>query len=78
MHIAIVGKYNGLGDSYLSLTKALTHSAIHLNVDVSIQWIDATDLEPETKYVYFMYVCVYVCTCMYVRMYVSNSTTTRP
>ena len=50
VEIAIVGKYNGLGDSYLSLTKALTHSAIHLNVDVSIQWIDATDLEPETKW----------------------------
>ena len=51
VHIAIVGKYNGLADSYLSLTKALTHSAIHLDVDVNIHWIDATELEKDMRYV---------------------------
>eukprot|EP01036_Dinobryon_divergens_P029812 gene29812-38966_t len=46
--IAIVGKYNGLGDSYLSLTKALTHSAIHLNVDGK-QDAHSTEFDPSSK-----------------------------
>jgi len=49
--IAIVGKYNGLSDSYLSVTKALTHSAMQLKVAVSLQWVDAADLEPDTRYI---------------------------
>jgi len=47
--IAIVGKYTGLSDSYLSVTKSLLHSGIHLNVNVNIKWIEASDLEEETK-----------------------------
>ena len=47
--IAIVGKYNGLSDSYLSVLKSLMHSGIYLNVEVDVKWIDAADLEEESK-----------------------------
>lgn len=47
--IALVGKYTGLSDSYLSVTKSLLHSGIHLNVNVNVKWIEASDLEEETK-----------------------------
>ena len=47
--IALVGKYTGLSDSYLSVTKSLLHSGIHLNVHVNIKWIEASDLEQETQ-----------------------------
>jgi len=47
--IALVGKYTDLQDSYLSVSKALIHSAIHLNVEVCIKWIEASDLEEGTK-----------------------------
>lgn len=46
--VAIVGKYTGHSDSYLSVVKSLTHSGIHLNADVRIVWIEATDLEQDT------------------------------
>jgi CTP synthase len=47
--IALVGKYNGLSDAYLSVLKALTHSGIHLQVKVDVNWVDATNLEEETN-----------------------------
>lgn len=47
--IALVGKYNGLSDAYLSVTKALTHSGIHLHVKPEVCWVDASSLEPEAK-----------------------------
>lgn len=47
--IAIVGKYVGLQDSYLSLMKALKHSAIHLKLDINLCWVEASDLEDVTK-----------------------------
>jgi CTP synthase len=47
--IVIVGKYTGLSDSYLSVIKSLTHAGIHLNVDVNIVWIEASDLEEGTR-----------------------------
>ena len=49
VEIAIVGKYNGLSDSYLSVLKSLMHSGIYLNIEVDVKWIDAADLEEETK-----------------------------
>lgn len=49
VQIAIVGKYTGLQDAYLSVIKSLKHSGIHLNVDVVIRWVEASDLEEETK-----------------------------
>jgi len=47
--IALVGKYTDLQDSYLSVTKALIHAAIHLNIEVAVKWIEASDLEEGTK-----------------------------
>ncbi len=49
VEIALVGKYTQLSDSYLSVTKALQHSGTHCNVDVVINWIEASDLEEETN-----------------------------
>ena len=47
--IALVGKYTGLGDSYLSVTKALLHSSIACDRKLDLLWIEASDLEEETK-----------------------------
>ena len=47
--IAVVGKYTGLGDSYLSVTKALMHSSIACDRKLKILWIEAEDLEEESK-----------------------------
>lgn len=47
--IAIVGKYVGLQDSYLSLMKSLRHSAIHLRTEINLKWVEASDLEEVTK-----------------------------
>eukprot|EP01040_Poterioochromonas_malhamensis_P005602 gene5602-6021_t len=49
VEIAIVGKYVGLQDSYLSLTKALKHSAILLEIDIVVLWIEAEHLEESVK-----------------------------
>jgi len=43
--IAMVGKYCDQGDAYLSVVKALTHSAIATRQRLKIEWIDASDLE---------------------------------
>ena len=49
VHIAIVGKYTGLQDAYLSVIKSLKHAGIHLELDVVLHWVEASDLEEETK-----------------------------
>ena len=49
MDIALVGKYTGLEDAYLSVIKALNHASMHLNVEVRIRWVEASDLEEETR-----------------------------
>lgn len=47
--IALVGKYTGLQDSYLSVIKALKHATMKCDHDLVIEWIEASDLENETK-----------------------------
>lgn len=47
--IAIVGKYTGLSDSYLSVLKALKHASIAAKRALEICWVEASDLEPETQ-----------------------------
>lgn len=47
--IAMVGKYTGLTDSYLSVIKALQHSAFKVGAKMNISWVDATGLEPESE-----------------------------
>ena len=46
VHIAMVGKYTGLSDSYLSVIKALQHSAYTVDRKLVIDWIESTDLDP--------------------------------
>ena len=48
VRIALVGKYTGLQDSYLSVIKALQHAAIAANRRLLVDWVDATALEPGT------------------------------
>jgi CTP synthase len=43
--IALVGKYAGLQDSYLSLKQALVHGGVANDVRVNISWIEAENLE---------------------------------
>lgn len=45
--IALVGKYAGLHDSYISLTQALSHAATAHELKLNISWIEAEDLEKE-------------------------------
>jgi CTP synthase len=44
--IGIVGKYNGLSDSYLSVIKGLQHAALEASIKMKIIWIDSSALEP--------------------------------
>ncbi len=43
--IAMVGKYTGLSDSYLSVIKALNHASIASSRKLNIEWIEASNLE---------------------------------
>ena len=44
VRIAMVGKYTGLSDSYLSVSKSLQHAAMAVNKKLVIDWIEATNL----------------------------------
>ncbi|WOL20694.1 CTP synthase [Canna indica] len=46
--IAMVGKYTGLTDSYLSVVKALLHACVACSLKPSVEWIAASDLEDES------------------------------
>ncbi|MCX8160599.1 MAG: CTP synthase [Candidatus Saccharicenans sp.] len=45
VNIAMVGKYIGLHDSYISLYQALDHGGLANRLRVNIDWIEAEDLE---------------------------------
>ncbi|XP_033226029.1 CTP synthase-like isoform X2 [Belonocnema kinseyi] len=47
--ISLVGKYTKLQDSYASVTKSLQHASIHLGYKLKLKYIDACNLEEETK-----------------------------
>jgi CTP synthase len=49
VQIAMVGKYIGLTDSYLSVVKALLHACIACSLKPHIEWIAASDLEDESE-----------------------------
>jgi CTP synthase len=44
--LAIVGKYTGIQDTYLSLLRALEHAAFHFKMRLEITWINAEELDP--------------------------------
>ncbi|KAK7392263.1 hypothetical protein VNO78_20695 [Psophocarpus tetragonolobus] len=48
VRIAMVGKYVGLTDSYLSVIKALLHACVARSFKPSIDWIAASDLEDDS------------------------------
>ena len=43
--IAMVGKYTGMSDSYLSICHSLQHAGIFLKRKVEIEWVDSSHLE---------------------------------
>ncbi|MFQ6037485.1 MAG: CTP synthase, partial [Candidatus Aminicenantales bacterium] len=45
VNIALIGKYAGLQDSYMSLNQALHHAGTAHQLKVNISWIEAEDLE---------------------------------
>lgn len=47
--IGIVGKYVEYEDSYKSLKEALVHAALHYNLKLKVQWIEAEGLETKDK-----------------------------
>ncbi|KAK9835134.1 hypothetical protein WJX81_000361 [Elliptochloris bilobata] len=49
LKIAMVGKYTGLSDAYLSVLKALQHACLAINRRLEVQWIEASDLEDPGK-----------------------------
>ncbi|XP_039116147.1 CTP synthase 1-like isoform X2 [Dioscorea cayenensis subsp. rotundata] len=46
--IAMVGKYTGLSDSYLSVLKALLHASVAHRRKLVVEWVPASDLEETT------------------------------
>ncbi|GMP71224.1 hypothetical protein CsSME_00029721 [Camellia sinensis var. sinensis] len=48
VRIAMVGKYTGLSDSYLSVLKALLHASVACHRKLCIDWVLSSDLEDET------------------------------
>jgi len=46
--IAIVGKYVQLHDAYLSIIESLNHAGFDISAKVKINWIDSSDITPET------------------------------
>jgi len=47
--IGLVGKYTALQDAYTSVIKALKHAAVEAGANLSICWIESSDLEPNTQ-----------------------------
>jgi CTP synthase len=45
VNIALVGKYVGLRDAYLSVAEGLAHGGIHHDCRVNVRWIDSASLE---------------------------------
>ena len=46
--IALVGKYVGLHDAYLSVAEALTHGGIENGVSVDIRWVNSEEVTADT------------------------------
>jgi CTP synthase len=47
--IALIGKYTGLQDAYLSVIKALRHAGVAVHHKVQLEWIEASCLEGESS-----------------------------
>mgnify|MGYP002480807807 FL=1 len=49
VRIAVVGKYTGLQDSYISIIRALEHASFFVDRLLVVDWIEATDLENKAE-----------------------------
>lgn len=49
LNIAIVGKYTGLDDAYLSVIESLKIAGYHTGADTKIMWVSSEKLEEEDK-----------------------------
>ena len=49
MKIALVGKYVALEDAYVSVVKALKHSALAVNRKLVLNFIDSENLQPRMQ-----------------------------
>lgn len=49
INIALVGKYTGLDDSYLSVIESLKIACYHQKLDLNLMWVDAEKLEKKDK-----------------------------
>lgn len=49
VNIAMVGKYTGLSDAYLSVIKSLQHACMGARLKLNLEWVEASLLEDETK-----------------------------
>jgi len=49
VRIALIGKYTVLADAYLSVIKALQHACMAANQKLDLAWVEAQDLEEESK-----------------------------
>ena len=47
VEIAILGKYFGLPDSYLSVVESLNHSSLHNKVKLNLHWVDSDNFNVE-------------------------------
>lgn len=45
--VALVGKYVELQDAYMSVREALKHAALHLGVEVKLNWVQSVELEKD-------------------------------
>jgi CTP synthase len=43
--VALVGKYVELHDAYISVREALKHAALHLGVELDLEWVHSVELE---------------------------------
>jgi CTP synthase len=46
VNIAVTGKYTALRDAYASIIKACEHCGVHLGVNVNLDWLDTTKIDP--------------------------------
>lgn len=46
VNVAVTGKYTALRDAYASIIKACEHCSVHLGVNVDLDWLDTTDIDP--------------------------------
>jgi len=47
IRVAVVGKYVEMPDSYISVTEALRHAALHCGAELDILWVNSEELDAD-------------------------------